>query len=52
MDFEATDMLKVVENAVEKYDIPRDYIHIEITESMIVSDSDLMEKIIEREPER
>ncbi len=46
LDFESTDMLKVVENAVEKYDIPRDYIHIEITESMIVSDSDLMGKII------
>ncbi len=47
LDFEAADMLKVVENAIEKYDIPRDYIHIEITESMIVSDADLMERIIE-----
>ena len=47
LDFEAMDMLKVVENAVEKYDIPRDYIHIEITESMIVSDAVLMERIIE-----
>ncbi len=47
LDFEAADMLKVVENAVEKYDIPRDYIHVEITESMIVSDADLMSRIIE-----
>lgn len=47
LDFEATDMLKVVEDAMEKYNIPRDYIHVEITESMIVSDSDLMERIIE-----
>ncbi len=47
LDFEAADMLQVVENAVDKYNIPRDYIHIEITESMIVSDSDLMSGIIE-----
>ena len=47
LDFEATDMLKLVEDAVEKYDIPRDYIHIEITESMIVSDADLMSRVIE-----
>ncbi len=47
LDFETTDMLKVVEDAVEKYDIPRDYIHIEITESMIVSDSELMTSVID-----
>ena len=42
LDFEATDMLKVLEDAVDEYDIPRDYIHVEITESMIVSDAELM----------
>ena len=47
LDFETADMLEVVENAVEKYNVPRDYIHIEITESMIVSDAGLMKKIIE-----
>lgn len=47
LDFEATDMLKVVETAVKKHDIPKDYIHVEITESMIVSDADLMRRIIE-----
>ena len=46
LDFESRDMLRVVENAIEKYDIPRDYIHIEITESMIVSDGDLMTQVI------
>ncbi len=46
VDFQMCDMLEVVERAVEKYDIPRDYIHIEITESMIASDEELMEKII------
>ena len=47
LDFEATDMLNVLEKAVEKYDIPKDYLHIEITESMIVSDADLMSRMID-----
>ena len=46
-DFEEVDMLATVENLVAKYDIPRDYLHIEITESMIVSDASLMERIID-----
>ncbi len=46
-DFENADMLRVVENAVAKYNIPRDYIHVEITESMIVSDAILMKKVID-----
>ncbi|MBO4414499.1 MAG: EAL domain-containing protein [Lachnospiraceae bacterium] len=48
MDFVMCDMLKVVEDSVEKYDIPRDYIHIEITESMIASDEDMMHEVIDR----
>ena len=48
LDLEATDMLKVLEDAVDEYDIPRDYIHIEITESMIVSDAEMMSAMIER----
>ena len=47
IDFVMCDMLQVVESAVEKYDIPRDYLHIEITESMIASDEDLMERVLE-----
>ncbi len=47
LDFENADMLEVVEAAIAKYDIPKDYIHIEITESMIVSDADLMGKVID-----
>ena len=46
LDFLMCDMLDVVETAVQKYDVPRDYIHIEITESMMVSDGDLMHRII------
>lgn len=47
LDLEATDMLKVLEDAVAEYDVPRDYIHVEITESMIVSDAELMTRMIE-----
>jgi EAL domain-containing protein (putative c-di-GMP-specific phosphodiesterase class I) len=36
LDFIKCDMLDVVEKAIEKYNIPRDYLHFEITESMIV----------------
>ena len=48
LDFIMCDMVEVVEAAVHKYDIPRDYIHIEITESMIASDEELMRKVIDR----
>ncbi len=47
LDFVMCDMLGVVERAIEKYEIPRDYIHIEITESMIASDEELMRNVIE-----
>ena len=48
LDFAMCDMVKVVEDAVEKYDIPRDFIHIEITESMIAYDEGLMRDVIAR----
>ena len=46
LDFLMCDMLEIVEAAVQKYDVPRDYIHIEITESLMVSDGELMHRII------
>ncbi len=48
LDFLMCDMFEVVEAAVEKYDVPRDYLHIEITESMIVSEGELMKNVIDR----
>ena len=47
LDFLTCDMLEVLENAVNKYDIPRDYIHVEITESMMITDGDFMQEVIE-----
>ncbi len=48
LDFIMCDMLRVLEDSIEKYNIPRDYIHIEITESMIVQDESLMIDIINK----
>ena len=47
LDFVLCDMLEVVESSVLHYNIPRSYIHIEITESMIASDEKLMTKVID-----
>ena len=46
LDFTMCDMLKVVEDTVKKYGIPRDYLHIEITESMIADDEQQMYDVI------
>ena len=46
LDFVMCDMLAVVEEAVSKHGIPKEFIHIEITESMIASDEELMRKTI------
>lgn len=47
LDFVTCDMLGIVEAAVEKYDVPRDYLHVEVTESMIASDEALMHSVID-----
>lgn len=47
LDFYLCNMLEVVEQAVKRYEIPREYIHIEVTESMIASDEALMRRVID-----
>lgn len=46
IDFAMCDMLAVVEEAVKKHGVPKEFLHIEVTESMIASDEDLMRKVI------
>ena len=46
LDFLMCNMVDVVESLTQKYDIPKDFLHIEITESMIVSDEVLMDQVI------
>ncbi len=47
LDFVMCDMLAMVEAAVKKYSVPKDCLHIEITESMISSDEELMRNVME-----
>ena len=46
LDFTTLDMLEFIEKTIQTYDIPRDFIHIEITESMIASDEEMMKRTI------
>lgn len=48
IDFFKTDIFRVVEDAVKKYDVPRDMVNIEITESLFVKDADKIGREIKR----
>ena len=48
LDFELTDIVKVIEDAVTEYDIPRDMLRFELTESLIAVDMDAMKHESER----
>ncbi len=47
LDFELMDVVGELEGLVEKYKIPRDYLHVEITESAISDDTDLLKKAMD-----
>ncbi len=47
LDFIMCDMLDFVETERKKYNIPINLIHVEITESMIASDEELMKSVIQ-----
>lgn len=42
LDFELMDAIGVLEKAVEKYNIPKEYLHIEITESALMEDAEML----------
>lgn len=48
IDFEKTDIFSEIENDVKKYDVPRDMINIEITESMVIKDSEKIYEVIKK----
>lgn len=48
LDFALCDVFELVLGAVNKYQIPRDYLHIEITESVMAEREDDMRAVIER----
>ena len=47
LDFIMCDMLEFVESERKKFGVPVEFLHVEITESMIASDEDLMKNVIE-----
>lgn len=48
IDFEVADMLKICETYREQYRLPREYFHIEITESVMDRNADLLTETIEK----
>lgn len=46
LDFELSDIKKIVDDAVAKYNIPKKYLNLEVTESAIASESDKIGEII------
>ncbi len=48
LDFELTDVVRVIEDAVSKYNIPGDMLRFELTESLIAVDMDAMKRESER----
>ncbi|MCR5787199.1 MAG: EAL domain-containing protein [Acholeplasmatales bacterium] len=48
LDFYLCDIYQEVENAIQKYDVPRDMISIEITENIFVQNLDVITKAIEK----
>ncbi|WP_051204697.1 EAL domain-containing protein [Butyrivibrio sp. VCD2006] len=48
LDFMKCDMFERVEEAIRKFDVPRDYIHIEITESIFVQDEGTLHEVVDK----
>ncbi len=48
LDFEQTDMLAVCNQFAEQYQVPREFLHVEITESVMNSNSKLLSETIDR----
>lgn len=48
LDFELTDVVEILESCVNQYDIPRDYIHVEVTESALSGRLDLLKGYLDR----
>lgn len=48
LDFELTDIVQVIDDAVEEYNIPHDMLRFELTESLIAVDMEAMKRESER----
>ncbi len=48
LDFELMDAVKVFEDLIEKYQIPKEYVHVEITESALTENQELLQTSMEK----
>lgn len=48
LDFELTDIVRVIEDSIKKYNIPREMLRFELTESLIAVDMDAMKHETDR----
>ncbi len=48
LDFELMDAVKELEELVNKYDIPKNYIHVEITESALNENEEMLKQSVEK----
>ena len=47
MDFVLLDIVSVIDQVVAEYSVPKDFIHVEITESALMDDRDILKKAID-----
>ena len=48
LDFELTDVVEILESCVQQYDIPREYLHVEVTESALSGRLDFLKGYLNR----
>jgi diguanylate cyclase (GGDEF)-like protein len=48
LDFELMDAVKVLNDLVEKYNVPKDYIHVEVTESALTDNLNLLRDAMDK----
>lgn len=47
LDFELMDAVEELEEKIEKYNIPKDYVHVEITESALTESEEILHRAVE-----
>ena len=48
IDFNVVDIVSIIDETIKEFDIPRELFHVEITESALMNDEDVLKKSIKR----
>ena len=48
IDFDVVDIVSIIDSTIKEFDIPRDLFHVEITESALMNDEDVLKNSIKR----